>query len=136
MYLKHNTLGDDIPIGIVFKAMGIESDQEVVQLVGTEFGMPSRYAPSLEEPVRERIYTQRQALRFIGAKIRANQRPGMGYNNKTPEDEAREVSCGFLDGARPSLSVIFLHSGLYICIVDGYIGASECCPVARSYGRF
>jgi DNA-directed RNA polymerase III subunit RPC2 len=92
VYLKHNTLGDDIPIGIVFKAMGIESDQEVVQLVGSEAGMPSRYAPSLEEPVRERIYTQRQALRFIGAKIRANQRPGTGYNNKSPEDEAREVS--------------------------------------------
>ena len=52
VYLKHNFLGDDIPIGIVFKAMGIESDQEVVQLVGTEPGMPSRFAPSLEEPVK------------------------------------------------------------------------------------
>ena len=91
VYLKHNTLGDDIPIGIVFKAMGIESDQEIVQLVGTEKGVPSLYAPSLEEPVREKIYTQRHALRFIGTKIRANQRPGQGYNNKTPEDEAREV---------------------------------------------
>ena len=91
VYLKHNTLGDDIAIGIVFKAMGIESDQEIVQLVGAEKGMPSRYAPSLEEPVKEGIYTQRQALNFIGAKIRANQRPGAGYNNKTPEDEAREV---------------------------------------------
>jgi len=91
VYLKHNTLGDDIAIGIVFKAMGIESDQEIVQLVGAEKGMPSRYAPSLEEPVKEGIYTQRQALNYIGAKIRANQRPGAGYNNKTPEDEAREV---------------------------------------------
>ena len=34
-YLKHNSLADDIPIVVVFKAMGMFSDQEIVQLVGT-----------------------------------------------------------------------------------------------------
>jgi DNA-directed RNA polymerase III subunit RPC2 len=62
VYLKHNTLGDDIPVAIVFKAMGIESDQEIVQLVGTDDGMPSRFAPSLEEPVREKIYSETQVI--------------------------------------------------------------------------
>jgi DNA-directed RNA polymerase III subunit RPC2 len=71
--------------------MGIESDQEIIQLIGSEIGAQSAFSPSLEDPVIERIYTQRQALKFIGAKIRANQRPGTGYSNKTPEDEAREV---------------------------------------------
>ena len=33
VYLKNNTLGDDIPIAIVLKAMGIESDLEMVQLL-------------------------------------------------------------------------------------------------------
>ena len=89
--MKHNTLGDDIPIGIVFKAMGIESDQEIVQYVGTEKGAPSRYAPSLEEPVKEKVYTQRQALRYIGAKIRGARSQERTSNTKTPEDEAREV---------------------------------------------
>lgn len=35
MYLKSSSMGDDIPIVIVLKAMGIESDQEIVQLIGT-----------------------------------------------------------------------------------------------------
>lgn len=33
VYLKHNSLGDDIPIVVILKAMGLESDQEIVQLV-------------------------------------------------------------------------------------------------------
>ena len=33
-YLKHNSVSEDLPICIVFKAMGIESDQEIVQVCG------------------------------------------------------------------------------------------------------
>ena len=32
MYLKHNSIGDDIPIVVILKAMGLESDQEIVQV--------------------------------------------------------------------------------------------------------
>lgn len=35
-YLKHNSFSEDIPICSVFKAMGIESDQEIVQMIGVE----------------------------------------------------------------------------------------------------
>lgn len=35
-YLKHNTFQDDIPIVIVFKAMGIECDQEIAQMIGSD----------------------------------------------------------------------------------------------------
>ena len=34
--LRHNTMTDDIPIVVLLKAMGVTSDQEVVQLVGAE----------------------------------------------------------------------------------------------------
>lgn len=114
LYLKHNTLGDDIPIGIVFKAMGIESDQEVVQLVGSEKGMPSRYAPSLEEPVKEHVRTQRQALKFIGLKIRANQRPDSNFSNKTPEDEAREVLANVVLSHVPMEGFNFRPKAIYM----------------------
>lgn len=117
VYLKHNTLGDDIPIGIVFKAMGVESDQEIVQLVGTIAGHPGAFAPSLEEPVRENIYTQNQALKFIGAKIRQNQRPGMGFSNKTPEDEAREVLANVVLSHVPLTGFNFRAKAIYM----GYI---------------
>ena len=34
--LRHNTMSDDVPIVVLLKAMGVASDQEVVQLVGSE----------------------------------------------------------------------------------------------------
>ena len=60
MYLKHNSLGDDIPIVIILKAMGLECDQEIVQLVGTEPEMLDMFAGSLEEPYNLGIYSQEQ----------------------------------------------------------------------------
>ena len=94
VFLKNNTLGDDIPIAIVLKAMGIESDLEMVQLVGSEDYLVSSLALSLEEPARLGIYTQTQALRFIGGKIRGRA-ASSGYGGyrkpQLPEDEARDV---------------------------------------------
>lgn len=71
MYLKHNSLGDDIPIVIVLKAMGLESDQEIVQLVGMEPELSDLFAGSLEEPYTLSIFNKDQALNFIGQKARA-----------------------------------------------------------------
>ena len=34
--IKHNTMSDDLPVVIALKAMGVTSDQEVLQLVGSE----------------------------------------------------------------------------------------------------
>ena len=31
-YLKHNSMEKDVPVAIVFKAMGVTSDQEIVQV--------------------------------------------------------------------------------------------------------
>ena len=62
-YLKHNTLQEDIPVAIVFKAMGILSDQEIVQMVGTDDRVMTSFSPSLEECHRANIHTQLQALR-------------------------------------------------------------------------
>ena len=50
----------DIPITIVFKAMGVESDQEVVQLVGSEEKVLVAMAPCLEECHRTQVFTQIQ----------------------------------------------------------------------------
>jgi DNA-directed RNA polymerase III subunit RPC2 len=89
VYLKNNTLGEDVPIAIVLKAMGVESDIEAVQLVGSEDTIVNALALSLEESNRAGIHTQTQALRYIGTKIR---RTSSSYRKPlAPEDEAREV---------------------------------------------
>jgi DNA-directed RNA polymerase III subunit RPC2 len=89
VYLKNNTLGEDVPIAIVLKAMGIESDVEAVQLVGSEPYIVNALAMSLEESSKVGIHTQLQALKYIGSKIRRN---SSTYRKPLPpEDEAREV---------------------------------------------
>ena len=89
VYLKNNTLGEDVPIAIVLKAMGVESDLEAVQLVGSEQFILDALALSLEEPAKIGIYTQLQALKYIGSKIRRNTN---SYRKPLPpEEEAREV---------------------------------------------
>ena len=92
VYLKNNTLGEDIPIAIVLKAMGVESDLEAVQLVGSEPFIVDALALSLEEPSKLNIHTQLQALKHIGSKIRRNSNATSSYRKPlSPEDEAREV---------------------------------------------
>jgi DNA-directed RNA polymerase III subunit RPC2 len=99
VYMKSNTLGEDIPIAIIFKAMGIESDLEMVQLVGSEHDLVDRLALSMEESCKAGILTQLQALLYVGNKIRGRSmsapagQSGSGWYRKPqpPEDEAREV---------------------------------------------
>jgi DNA-directed RNA polymerase III subunit RPC2 len=99
VYMKSNTLGEDIPIAIIFKAMGVESDLEMVQLVGSEHDLVDRLALSMEESCKAGILTQLQALLYVGNKIRGRSmsapagQSGSGWYRKPqpPEDEAREV---------------------------------------------
>ena len=55
-----------MPIVIVMKAMGIESDQEVTQLIGNEGTYTGLFAPSLQECKQQSIFTQQQALEWLG----------------------------------------------------------------------
>ena len=61
----YSLVQQDIPIAIVFKAMGIISDQEIVQMIGTDDHVMTAFAPSLEECVKANVYTQQQALKYI-----------------------------------------------------------------------
>ena len=57
---------EDVPIVIVMKAMGIESDQEVTQLIGSEGAYTIRFAPSLQECKQHGVFTHQQALEWLG----------------------------------------------------------------------
>ena len=48
------------------KAMGIESDQEIVQLVGQDPAYASLLAPTLEECQSLQLYTSLNALEWLG----------------------------------------------------------------------
>ncbi|KAM7288467.1 DNA-directed RNA polymerase III subunit RPC2 [Ixodes scapularis] len=90
-YLKHNCFTEDIPIAIVFKGMGLESDQEIVQMIGSADSILSTFAPSLEECHRSQVFTQTQALRYLGGKLKHRRMFFAGGPRKTPVDDARDI---------------------------------------------
>ena len=118
VYLKNNTLGDDIPIVIVFRAIGVETDVEMVQLIGSEPDLINAIALSMEEPNRLKIQTQMQALRYIGQKIRnrTSSLAGGGFYRRpqAPEDEAREVLANVVLSHVPVENFDFREKAIYI----------------------
>jgi DNA-directed RNA polymerase III subunit RPC2 len=117
VYMKNNTLGDDIPIAIILKAMGIESDLEMVQLVGSEPDILNAMALSLEEPVRLGIHTQIQALRYVGLKVRSRTASmgGSWYRKpQPPEEEARDVLANVVLSHIPVEQFDFRGKAIYI----------------------
>jgi DNA-directed RNA polymerase III subunit RPC2 len=122
LYLKHNTLAEDVPICVAMKAMGVESDLEFVQSVGSEPEVIDALALSLEEPVKLGIATQKQALRYIGNKMRAKSALNSGkgaasfgnYRKLSPEDEARDVFANVVLSHVPVVNFDFHAKTIYI----------------------
>ncbi|PHT37092.1 hypothetical protein CQW23_24792 [Capsicum baccatum] len=65
IYLVLNMFKSKVPIMIAMKAMGMESDQEVVQMLGREPCFSALLLPSIEECANLKVYTQHQALEFL-----------------------------------------------------------------------
>lgn len=115
LYLKLN-FPKDIPIGIIFKGLGIVSDQEIVQLVGLEEEIMEALIPCIYETHSHQVYTQLQvshdfvkkklywknscynlnkkALSYIGNKVKSPsiRKGGEDYRkNKSKEQEGRDL---------------------------------------------
>ena len=121
LFLKHNTLAEDVPICVAMKAMGVESDMEFVQSVGSEPEVIDALALSLEEPTKLNILTQKHALKYIGNKMRAKSALTWGksplYGNKrklSPEDEARDVLANVVLSHVPVTNFDFRAKVIYI----------------------
>jgi len=95
-YLKQNAFEKEIPVAVAFKAMGVTSDQEIVQMVGTEDAVMTAMAASLEECNRAGVFTQMQALRFISARMKAKKffpaaGRGPGNRPRSAVEDARDA---------------------------------------------
>ena len=91
IYLRHNFLNEDIPIVIVLKAMGIQSDLEILELVaGSNPTYQDEFSINFEETTALEIYTQSQALEYIGSRCKLNRKP-VGTQRKTIQQEAIEA---------------------------------------------
>uniref|UniRef100_A0A6N2LL32 DNA-directed RNA polymerase subunit beta n=1 Tax=Salix viminalis TaxID=40686 RepID=A0A6N2LL32_SALVM len=87
MYLCLNQFAKKIPIMVVMKAMGMESDQEVVQMVGRDPRYSALLLPSIEECANHGVYTQQQALEYLEAMVKRST-----YSSSSAEKENRALA--------------------------------------------
>lgn len=113
-YLKHNSFMDNIPIVVVFKAMGVISDQAIVQLIGSEEDVLSVFAPSLEECANLHIFTQLQALEYIGGKCRQVRTWG---KPRSKVDEASDVLAGVVLAHVPVVDYNYRMKCVYLALM-------------------
>ena len=119
LYMKQNTLAEEVSIIILLKALGVESDAEIVSLIaGSDSKIASLLTPSFQEAHELDIYSSSQANHFIGQRIksmkaRSTRRRGWG-RDRAPEDESREVLASVVLPHIPSPSYNFSQKAVYV----------------------
>lgn len=69
-WITNDITFQDVPLCAVFKAMGIESDQEIVQMIGIEEEVLNYFAATIEEGNMLQIYTKVQVKFYLKEKYR------------------------------------------------------------------
>ncbi|KZS95369.1 beta and beta-prime subunits of DNA dependent RNA-polymerase [Sistotremastrum niveocremeum HHB9708] len=113
IYLRHNSIHEDVPIVIALKALGIQSDKEILLLTaGSTEAYKSAFSPNLEDAAKLGVYTQQQALEYIGTRVKVNRRL-MGP--KRPEwEEALEALATIVLAHVPVEKMYFRPKALYL----------------------
>ncbi|KAI1066055.1 DNA-directed RNA polymerase III complex subunit Rpc2 [Fusarium irregulare] len=76
--LTHNVLVEGIPIVIILKALGGLSDMEIMQLVaGSDGRYQDEFLVNFDEATKVGVFTQHQALEYIGARVKMAPRRGI-----------------------------------------------------------
>lgn len=95
LYLKHNSLVEDVPVAIIMRAMGVQSDHEILLLAaGNDAQYQDEFAPNLELAALEGVFTQEQALDFIAARLKPDRFINKHKEFKTPKQQALEKLAG------------------------------------------
>ncbi|KAF4746112.1 DNA-directed RNA polymerase III subunit RPC2, partial [Perkinsus olseni] len=75
LFVKHSAFTELIPAVIMLRAMGMESDQEIVQMVGTEKCHVDGMILSLQDAHATGVFSQQQALEYLGNKLKIRSQP-------------------------------------------------------------
>ncbi|KAF2671685.1 beta and beta-prime subunits of DNA dependent RNA-polymerase [Microthyrium microscopicum] len=115
IFVKHNILVEDVPIVIVLKAMGIQSDQEILQLVaGADKVYQDQFLINFEEVMKDDIQTQQQALEYIGSRVKIMRRPVGQYHGRNYQQEAIEALSSIIITHVPVQGMNFRPKAIYI----------------------
>ncbi|KYQ57601.1 DNA-directed RNA polymerase III subunit RPC2, partial [Trachymyrmex zeteki] len=113
-YVRHNMFQDDILITIIFKAMGIISDLEIMQMVGTQETYLNKFAASLEDCQELGIFSQNQALKYLN-----NKRKQMRFHVPKSHftDEMKDVLATNILSHVPVIDFNFRPKALYLALM-------------------
>lgn len=116
LLLRHNTFSDDVPIVAVLKAMGMTSDQEVVQMVGRDPVYADMLAISIQECAALGVFTQQQALEYCGSKVKTGRQMWV-KTRRSKVDEARDILATVVLAHVPVHAFDFRPKCLYIAVM-------------------
>jgi len=100
----------------MLKAMGVESDQEVVQMIGTDPQSTDLLAPSIQECCQANIFTQQQALEYMGGKVKTA-RSSWVRVKKSKVDEVRDILAAVVLAHVPVRQFDFRTKIVYTCVM-------------------
>ncbi|KAL8754613.1 MAG: hypothetical protein Q9199_004224 [Rusavskia elegans] len=115
IYLKHNVLNEEIPICVVFKALGIHADAEVIKLcAGEDQVYQDIFTPNFEECAKLGIFSQVDALDYIGYRIKIINRYGQ---RRMQPQEALEALASVILVHVPVQGLNFRAKALYLAFM-------------------
>ena len=135
MYLRHNSLNEDIPILIAVKAMGIVSDRDAVMYIaGHDTNLIQALAPSVEELIASGLQTQTQALEWVGTRTKPAPRATLLNTQgprRPPVEEARELFSSVVLAHVPASPLQLTRKAIYLALMarkllQVQLGINEC----------
>ncbi|KAJ2699783.1 DNA-directed RNA polymerase III complex subunit Rpc2 [Coemansia sp. IMI 209128] len=117
LYLKQNMIGEDMPLVVAMRAMGLTSDREIAQLIAGEDPLYlDLLMPTLEDGAASKLFTQRAALDYIGSKVKGmGRRPGSA--RRAPFEDALDVLSNTVIAHVPVVGSDFRAKCVYVAMM-------------------
>lgn len=122
LVLNHNVLIEPIPIIIILKALGGLSDFEIMQLVaGSDGRFQDDFLVNFEEAHKVGVFTQQQALDYIGARTKMGGRgkPGAGapQARRSHVEEGLDALANIIIAHIPVEGLDFYPKAVYVALM-------------------
>ncbi|KAF2118859.1 hypothetical protein BDV96DRAFT_596676 [Lophiotrema nucula] len=115
MFLRHNTLSEEVPIVFALKALGVLSDKEIMLMIaGDDEAYQDNFSVNFEACAKEKIYTQEKALEYIGHRVRLTKKPMGASRMRNYHLEATECLSNVILPHVPVVGANFRPKALYV----------------------
>ncbi|KAI6649806.1 DNA-directed RNA polymerase III subunit RPC2 [Oopsacas minuta] len=117
VYLKHNSLTEDIPVVIILKGMGLSSDQEIIQMVGSSEEIIANMLPSIQEAQEKQMFTRDQCLEYLGQRSKLYKIYLTGWTARSRVDEGKELLREMILTHIPAANLNFKRKAVYLAMM-------------------